>query len=201
MPGTSNAIASRRGICFTFPVSYVFLKAFLRDLDVASVCPTSPVVVNHVLKRVDFRRRLVVVEYGPGTGAFTAQLLQRLTWDSKLLLIEKNGDFVRVLREKFGSDSRVHLFHASAERVEELLREIGESSADYIISGIPFSRIPKPQAMGIMQSTKRAIGDGAFLVYQFLPSVKKLLSPVFACVTVKFMMWNIPPLFLFVAQR
>jgi len=182
-------------------MSLLFLKTFARDLDVGALWPTARGCVRRVLRNIDFSKRLVIVEYGPGTGAFTKELLANLSPDSKLLLIEKNEDFVRALREKFAHDARVHLFHDSAEHVEELLKKAGEPHADYILSGIPFSRIPEPQAEGILRATKRSLGNGVFLVYQYLPSVRRLISPFFACITMKCLLWNVPPLFLVIAQR
>ena len=180
----------------------LFLKTFLKDLDVGAVCPTSRYGVRRVLKRMNFEKRLVVVEYGPGTGAFTSQLLERLTPDSKLLLIEKNEDFIRVLGNRFGHDPRIHLFQGSAEDVESFLKISGETQADYILSGIPFSRIPPPQTSSILSATKRSLRKGAsFLVYQYMPSIKRVLSSVFSQTTMKFILYNFPPIFLVISKQ
>lgn len=67
-----------------------YLRAVLRDIHVASITPTSSVGVKFICQEIDFGKRNVIVEYGPGMGV----LLPRVSHDSKIILIEKNPDFV-----------------------------------------------------------------------------------------------------------
>ncbi len=65
----------------------VYLKNMFRDKQVASFTPTSIFGIKKVCDKIDFNKRNVIVEYGPGTGVFTRYLLDNLTPDSKLILI------------------------------------------------------------------------------------------------------------------
>jgi phospholipid N-methyltransferase len=58
-----------------------YLKEFIRDKNVASLFPTSSFAVKRAFKTLDFAKLKVVVEYGPGEGAFTRRLLKRLAPD------------------------------------------------------------------------------------------------------------------------
>ena len=87
-----------------------FLREFLRDPGIASIKATSPFMVRRILDRMDLRGRRVVVEYGPGTGPFTRALLDRLSPDSRLVLIESNPEFAASLDRL--RDPRVRLYQA-----------------------------------------------------------------------------------------
>src|SRR3972149_3700301 len=77
-----------------------YVKNFLSDKYIASITPTSDFGVKKVCSKIDFSRCGLVVEYGPGTGVFTKYLLQKMGADSLLIMIERNANFVTLLRKK-----------------------------------------------------------------------------------------------------
>jgi phospholipid N-methyltransferase len=171
---------------------------FLKDRNVASITPTSSVGVKKVCSRIDFSQNSLIVEYGPGTGVFSKYLLHRMGEDSRLILIERNGNFKSILARKI-SDPRVVLVHDSCENVLEALRKCKESEADYIISGIPFSFLDADLKHRILYSTHRALKRGGkFLVYQTCfqtnNHLKVHLQQYFPIVNSKYELANIPPL-------
>src|SRR4051812_16454214 len=104
------------------------LGAFMKDKNVASIAPTSEYCVRKILDAIEFRPHQVIVEYGPGSGAFTSALLERMAPDSLLVAIETNEDFVRELRETLGEQhpiSRFKVVHDSAENALEQLHDLG----------------------------------------------------------------------------
>ncbi len=177
-----------------------FFKQNLLDKKVASVIPTSQTAIRKICKGIDFSKRLVIVEYGPGTGVFAKFLLKRMNADSKLILIETNKRFVSLLSNV--KDKRVRVFNESAENVKQVLSACGEKSADHIISGIPFSLIPKSTKKRIIERTREALAnEGSFLVYQFYSHIKKQLKETFDYVDSKLAVINIPPLFVYQAFK
>ena len=52
-----------------------------------SIVPSSPFLVNDVLAQVDWEKARVVVEYGPGVGTITQQILKRMRPDATLVVI------------------------------------------------------------------------------------------------------------------
>lgn len=166
---------------------------------IASVKETSPFMVRRICDRMDLARRRVVVEYGPGTGPFTRALLDRLSPDSRLILVEKNPAFCAALQRR--RDPRLRVFHAGAEEVLDVLRASGVSRADYILSGIPFSRIAPPARMRILDDTRRALGgQGVFLAYQSSAHLRRTLEAVFSSVRVRMEPFHIPPMVVFEAR-
>jgi phospholipid N-methyltransferase len=165
-----------------------------------SIVPSSRFLIRELLAPIDWRRARVIVEYGPGVGGITAEVLRRMRGDALLIAIEMNPDFVSYLRGAF-SDPRLHVIAGSAESVDEVLRRCGQTQADYIISGIPFSTIAAPLRERILRRTRAALApDGAFLVYQFSSRVFADLKRVFGYVARKFEPLNVLPAHLFICQ-
>jgi len=176
----------------------LFARNFLKHPKMlGSAIPSSRFLIDEVLDLVDWRRARVIVEYGPGVGNFTAEILRRMRPDARLILTETNADFVRFLRQSF-PDPRLQVVHGSATDVAQLLKESGYAKADYIISGIPFSTMPDEQRNSILQTTHAVLdAEGAFLVYQFSTRVLPDLKRIFGRVDRGFEPLNILPAHVF----
>ena len=162
-----------------------------------SIIPSSRFLIERVLRQVDWRRAKVIVEYGPGVGTFTSEILRRMRRDAILIVMETNPEFVQFLRESL-PDSRLRVIHGSAADVARVLAREGLEHADYVISGIPFTTLPRQVREDVLRETRAALGnDGVFLVYQFSPKVLGYLEQFFTRVTRGFEPWNILPAQLF----
>jgi phospholipid N-methyltransferase len=162
-----------------------------------SLIPSSRFLVDRVLGQVEWQRARTVVEYGPGVGTLTGEILRRLRPDATLVAIEMNGDFVRYLRRTVG-DRRLQVVEGSAADAEAVLAARGLRHADYVISGIPYSTMPPEVRDRILRTTHDVLHpDGAFLVYQFTRAVLPYLRDTFALVDQKFEPRNIMPARLF----
>lgn len=185
--------------------TFSYMKHFVKDRYIASITPTSEFGVRHVCGKIDFRRCRVIVEYGPGMGVFTRYLLSRMGVDSRLILIERNPGFVRMLAQRF-PDPRVFLRIDCASNVHHALEECGVRSADAILSGIPFSFLPYETRMEIVKNTHAALReDGQFLAYQTFYQannhLKEPLESLFRSVRVEYEMLNIPPMRIYEAVK
>lgn len=159
--------------------------------------PSSRFLVESMLKRIDWSRARVIVEYGPGVGNITGQILKRMRPDARLVVLETNGDFIQFLRQSF-SDARLHVAHESAEEVNRILDQLNLQPADYVISGIPFSLLPEEVRQSIIHKTHAVLRpDGAFLVYQFSNAVHPYLRRTFRSVRHNFEIRNILPAHLY----
>jgi phospholipid N-methyltransferase len=172
----------------------MFFRGFLKHpVMVGSIIPSSAKLIDRMLTPVDWAKTKLFVEYGPGVGTFTRPILERLAPDATLVTIDTNPDFCDYLKRSI-TDSRLQIVNGSASDVGEILTELGFGQADYIISGLPFSTLPPGVGPAIAKATAETLKPGgAFLVYQFRPSVRDIIAPYFERVDHAFEFWNVPP--------
>lgn len=178
-----------------------FLRSFLRDWrTIGSVTPSSRFLVGAMLDRIDFGRARRVVEYGPGTGVFTAEALRRMGPESRLLALDTEAHFIAALRDRL-PDPRLIAVPGSAAAVERHLAALGWPGADAILSGIPYTAMPAPLRAAILRASAAALApDGVFLAYQYSPYIRPLLGQLFASVETRWTPLNLPPAFYFVCR-
>ena len=141
-----------------------------------SVVPSSPYLVNQLLAPVDWQRAEVIVEFGPGIGNITRQVLRRMRPDTTLVAIELNRAFVNFLQNDL-QDPRFKVVDGSALDVKKILTQLGLQHADYIISGIPYSTIPVPLRRRILRESRAmTLEGGEVIVYQFMRSIERHLQ-------------------------
>lgn len=166
-----------------------------------SLIPSSRFLVNHVLAEVDWKRARVFLEYGPGVGTFTTEILRRMRPDAVLVALETNTDFVRFLRGRV-RDHRLHVIHGSAADAAAALADLKLGRADYVISGIPYTTMPAELREAILRTTHEVLDpNGAFLVYQFTRAVLPYLQQVFGSVYQDFEPLNVMPARLFYCRH
>lgn len=177
---------------------FLFARNFFKHPRMlGSLIPSSRYLIDRLLERVDWERARVIVEYGPGVGTFTEEVLRRMRPDATLVVFETNGEFVRFLEESL-ADPRLHVIHGSAGDVKDVLDRLECGPADYVISGIPFSTMPEDLRDSILKATREALHpSGTFLVYQFSAKVWPHLQRVFRHVHRGFEVRNVLPAWLF----
>ncbi|HEX5221625.1 MAG TPA: methyltransferase domain-containing protein [Verrucomicrobiae bacterium] len=144
-----------------------------------TIFPSSRFLAARVLSRIPWDRCKVIVEYGPGVGQITMEILRRMNADAVLVGIELNRDFVRYLRRTI-RDLRLQLICGSAAEVRTVLQRLGHANADCVIAGIPFSRVERLQRREILSETHAALAeDGRLTVYQYSRTVQTDLEQTF----------------------
>ena len=182
---------------------WTFLKGFLRSpRSVGSIAPSSRWLVRAMLDEAAVERAAVVVEYGPGTGVFTDELIRRLRPDARLLVFEVNPGFIAGLRARI-ADPRVTLIEASAATLPDELQRHGLGAPDCIVSGLPFTSLPRAVTDEILSATYAALpSGGTFVTYQYTPALRGVLAGHFdACRVTRYVLRNLPPALVFVCRR
>jgi phospholipid N-methyltransferase len=182
----------------SFSSRFLFaLNFFKSPAMLGSVIPSSRFLVSDVLNQVDWDKARVIVEYGPGVGTMTREILKRMRPDAVLLALELNEDFVAFLNDEI-ADPRLHLIHASASEVRNVLAKLGFPSADYIISGIPYTTMRVSVRREVMQESRQVLHrDGALIFYQFTNTVLPYLKSSFGSVRQSSQFLNILPARIF----
>ncbi|MEK7630684.1 MAG: rRNA adenine N-6-methyltransferase family protein [Patescibacteria group bacterium] len=177
-----------------------FLKSFFKDRNIAAVAETSQPTIRKILSRIDFSKDLTVVEYGPGTGVCSFAVLKKLSPNSRFIGIEANADFARHLRAH--KDPRLTIVEGDARDIKTILKSLGLSGADIVLSSIPFTFFPPATRRELVASTASVINPGgSFIVYQYSPLMKGYLQEVFPEVHLAFSPINIPSVFIMEARK
>ena len=161
----------------------VFMRNFFKHPRmVGSLLQSSHRLVTRIADEIDFGQARNVVEFGPGVGTITTELLRRMAMNARLLAIESNGEFAELLREAI-PDPRFVLAHGGAQDVLAHMAAQRMPQADVVVSGIPFSTIEPASRERILRATYRALAPtGVFVVYQYsrrvLPDLERIFGRV-----------------------
>jgi phospholipid N-methyltransferase len=171
-----------------------FLQGFLkRPKEVGSIIPSSRFLERRVVRLADVREARTLVELGPGTGGTTRAILRAMAPEARLLAIEINTRFARLLRHM--PDSRLAVHEGSAAEIAEALAAHDLPAADAILSGIPFSTMPRELGLDILRSVHDSLAPGGlFVAYQVRDRVEDLGRCVFGDAQVQTVMLNVPPM-------
>ena len=144
---------------------------------VGAIMPSSKFLARNIVNFINFKRKnLVIIEYGPGTGPFTAEIVKKLKDGDKLLLIEQNKKFIENLVQKYNRYQQLTIIEGSVSNVKTILEENKIKQVDYIVSGIPFSSIPKEVTLDIMENTQSIMNNQSlFITFQYLNYLKGIL--------------------------
>jgi phosphatidylethanolamine/phosphatidyl-N-methylethanolamine N-methyltransferase len=186
-----------------------FLAAFVRrPATMGAVAPSSARLSAVLTSIVPTAGSPVVVELGPGTGAVSAAIDQRLPPGSRHLAVELDGAMVDYLgRTRPGME----VVHGDARQLGKLLAQRGVTHVDAVVCGLPWALFDEPTQHAALGEVGDAIGPmGAFSTFAYvsgmaLPAARRFrrtLRARFEEVIVSATVWrNVPPAFVYVCRR
>jgi len=186
-----------------------FLAAFLRRPGtMGAVVPSSARLANALASIVPTAGAPVVVELGPGTGAVSAVIDERLPRGARHLAVELDEGMVEFLgRTRPG----LEVVHGDARDLGKLLAERGVMHVDAVVCGLPWALFDEPTQQRVLTEVGHAIGPtGAFTTFAYLPGMalpaahrfRRTLRSRFEEVLITAPVWrNMPPAFVYVCRR
>ncbi len=118
--------------------SLLFLGKFLKHgTAIASLAPSSPWLSRTTVRNVDWDRAKVLVELGAGTGPITKVLAEKARPDCRVVVLERDPDFARILRERFQGYGNFDVVEGDVRDLTSILERLGISQVDAVISGLP----------------------------------------------------------------
>ncbi len=175
-----------------------FLRAFARDpLHTAAVSPSSAALAAAMTAAVPATGDPVVVELGPGTGAFTRAIQERRGGRGRHLAVELNAEWAALLTGRYPG---VEVAVADANDLPRLLAERGIDRADVVVSGLPWVAYAGGGLHGVIAGALAPAGVFTQFAYawtRWAPPARRQLADLrrhFADVTVGPVVWrNLPP--------
>jgi phospholipid N-methyltransferase len=174
-----------------------FIKGFLQSpQQVGSVIPSSRFLERRVVELAETRRAATVIELGSGTGGTTRAILQSMGAYANLVSIEINPMFREFIQRI--DDPRLISHLGNAANLREIMDQYQLTSADAVISGIPFSTIHPTIATQILNAIYSVLTPGGrFVAYQVRRRVETLCRPIFGPARVAVELFNIPPVWVY----
>jgi phosphatidylethanolamine/phosphatidyl-N-methylethanolamine N-methyltransferase len=136
----------------------LFFGKFLRHRTaIASLAPSSRWLAHATVRNIDWQQARVVVELGAGTGPITRVLVEKAHPDCRLIVLERDADFARLLRARFSEHANCDVIEADVNDLDRLLADRHIERADYIVSGLPVPSFPKELQRTLFRSVKRLL--------------------------------------------
>jgi phospholipid N-methyltransferase len=145
----------------------LFFSRFLKSpRTVGAVTASSRALAEAMVDGIDLQRPGRIVELGPGTGAFTSTIVERLGAETRFLALDIDPAFVQRINARWPA---VECVCASAERLSDIAGDRGMLPIDHIVSGLPFVSLPPPVTQQITESITRALRPGGtFTTFQYV---------------------------------
>ncbi len=179
----------------------ILIKEFLKDKKVGAVMSSSKNIVKKITNELDFGKADVIVEYGPGKGTVTTQLLNNMKESAILFVFETNQQFINDLMSI--NDKRLVIIHADAEGARTILKNRYKiEKVDYVISTIPFTFLNRRKRKRVITKTYNLLKEnGKFITYQYTGLIYELLKQTFGQTQRIVALINIPPAIIFIGIR
>ncbi len=170
-----------------------FIRSWIeKPLSTGAVMPSSKALARTMARYVDTASNAPVIELGPGTGAVTAALVERGVDPARLVLVEFNPDFCRLLRTRYPSATVVQ---GDAYRLRRLLETYVKEPAAAIVSGLPLVTKPVRARLRLISDAMALLAPGAPFVqftYAMVTPIPKALSGITAQAS-ELIWMNVPP--------
>jgi phosphatidylethanolamine/phosphatidyl-N-methylethanolamine N-methyltransferase len=117
-----------------------FIRSWIeKPLSTGAVMPSGKLLARTMAKLVDAKVPGPIIELGPGTGPVTEALVAQGVDPSRLVLVEFNPVFCRLLRSRYPGATVVQ---GDAYRLKHLLGSLMREPAAAVVSGLPLFTKP-----------------------------------------------------------
>jgi phosphatidylethanolamine/phosphatidyl-N-methylethanolamine N-methyltransferase len=178
-----------------------FIRSWLeKPLETGAVAPSGKVLARTMAHYVDPKIPGPVIELGPGTGPVTEALVARGVDPARLLLVEFNPMFCRLLRTRYPAATIVQ---GDAYGLRRALSRIVSQPAAAIVSGLPIvTKPPRMRARLISEALGFLLPGAPFILFTYAvgPPLSRALSGVHAEASERIWL-NLPPARVWVYRR
>ena len=170
-----------------------FIRSWIeKPLSTGAVVPSSKALARNMARHVDPAATGPVIELGPGTGPVTAALVDHGIDPARLVLVEFNPDFCRLLRKRYPAAT---VLQGDAYRLRRLVETTLREPAAAIVSSLPLLTKPLRTRLRLMADAVSVMKHSAPFVqftYGLVPPIPKTLASISA--EASNLIWlNLPP--------
>jgi phosphatidylethanolamine/phosphatidyl-N-methylethanolamine N-methyltransferase len=178
-----------------------FIRSWLeKPLSTGAVAPSSKLLARTMAAYVDPEAAGPVIELGPGTGPVTEALVAQGVDPARLVLVEFNPTFCRLLRLRYPDATVVQ---GDAYSLQRLLGTLLRQPAAAVVSGLPLFTKPLKTRLRLMQEAFALMAPQAPFVqftYAIMSPIPKALRGVSSEASERIWM-NLPPARVWVYRK
>jgi phosphatidylethanolamine/phosphatidyl-N-methylethanolamine N-methyltransferase len=178
-----------------------FIRSWIeKPLSIGAVTPSGRVLARTMARYVDPSIPGPVIELGPGTGPVTEALVEQGVDPARLVLLEFDPDFCRLLRNRF---PQATVIRGDAYALNRVLGQMLVEPAAAVVSGLPLVTKPLKTRVRLIREAFRLLRPGAPFVqftYAVVPPIPTSLSGVRSEASERIWM-NVPPARVWVYRK
>jgi phospholipid N-methyltransferase len=175
-----------------------FSEALKSIKTTGSIKPSSKYLVKDCLKGLQLEKAQTIIEFGPGNGCITEEIVNNIPRSTHLYSFEINPVFFNYCNGKFTSFENVQILNKSALELDIVLKEMSIEKVDYIISSLPFTLLKESEKISLLNMIQLNLKkNGVFVQYQYSLGSYKELKNFFSRVEVDLTLRNMPPAFIY----
>ena len=178
-----------------------FIRSWMeRPLSTGAVIPSGKPLARAMAHCVDPDLPGPVIELGPGTGAVTAALVEQGIEPSRMVLVEFNPTFCRLLRTRYPEATVVQ---GDAYGLKRLLGTLLRQPAAAVVSGLPLFTKPLKFRLRLLTDAFALLTPGAPFVqftYAVVPPIPRAYSGAHAQGSERIWL-NLPPARVWVYRK
>jgi phosphatidylethanolamine/phosphatidyl-N-methylethanolamine N-methyltransferase len=138
---------------------------------IGAILPSGKALAQAMARVVDPQIKGPIIELGPGTGPVTEALVARGVDAGRLVLVEFDDDFCRLLRGRYPAATIVQ---GDAYNLGRLLKEILPEPGGAVLSGLPLFTKPLSTRLRLLQEAFGLLAPGA----PFVQFTYAAISPI-----------------------
>jgi phosphatidylethanolamine/phosphatidyl-N-methylethanolamine N-methyltransferase len=170
-----------------------FIRSWIeKPISTGAVMPSGKALARTMARYVDPQSKGPVIELGPGTGPVTSALVAHGIDPARLVLVEFNPNFCRMLRSRYPAATVVQ---GDAYRLRGLLENYVREPAAAVVSGLPLVTKPLRTRLHLISDAMALLAPGAPFVqftYALVPPIPKAFAGLTAESSETIWM-NLPP--------
>jgi len=179
-----------------------FLRGLLRDPRRTGALAPSSAGLARAMAEAGAGQKGLIVELGPGTGPVTTALLDSGVAPERLVLVEFDPEFCRLLQGRFPA---VRVVRGDAFALATTLAEFRGQKIGAVVSSLPLLNEPPPARAGLLEEAFALMGDSGVYVqftYGLKAPIPRALAQGAYVVRRRATVWrNLPPAHVWTYRR
>ena len=178
-----------------------FIRSWIeKPISMGAVTPSGRMLARAMARYVDPDIPGPIIELGPGTGAVTKALVDKGVEVERLVLVEFNPNFCKLLRQRYPEAT---VIQGDAYRIGHLLGGLLKEPAAAVVSGLPLQTKPFKRRLQLMEEAFGLMAPDAPLVQFTYAMVSPIpMRPVAVSAHASELIWqNLPPARVWVYRK